>query len=372
MSITEFENSLVELTFYRGRVALHAVLKAFDIGSGDEVALQAFTCIAVPEAIMAAGARPRYVDIEATGFNIDAANLRRKLTPRTRAIVVQHSYGIPADMDSILRVAQEAGLPVIEDCCHTLASTYKGETVGGFGVAGFYSYEWGKPIVAGIGGAAVVNDPGLRQRVHGAYENYRIPGMTRLARIQLQYYAFGLLYRPLLYWPVRSLFHRLGSLGMAESNYNPMDEGNIAEDFSLRMAPPLQRRLVHNLTKLDAQTRHSRWAAGEYRTRIESTAVTHPIPPEDSDTVFARYPLRATDKTGLLAAARRANVELSEWYATPVHPLAGQELRLVHYEPGSCLNAEARCSEVVALPTHPAVSKRDVDRAIRFLNEATR
>jgi len=357
------------LFFYRGRVALCAILKALGIEQQDQVAMQAFTCIAVPEALMAAGARPIYVDVESNGFNMDADDLARKLTPKTRAIVVQHTFGIPADMDRILRVARQAGLPIIEDCCHTLASEYKGKPLGAFGVASFYSSEWGKPIVAGIGGSAVVNDPQLRERMHRAYQTYRTPGAAALSRIQLQYYAFALLYRPLLFWPVRSLFHRLSSLGVAVNNYNPMGEGNIAEDFSLRMAPALQRRLARKLTKLDAQTHHSRWVAGEYQARIRSAAVAHPVLPTGSDTVFARYPLLATNKPELLAAARRANVELSEWYATPVHPLVDKELRLVHYEPGSCPNAEARCDEIVALPTHPAVSKRDVDRAIRFLNE---
>jgi dTDP-4-amino-4,6-dideoxygalactose transaminase len=363
---------LVKNTYFRGRVALYAVLRGLGIGKDNDVVLQAFTCIAVPEAIMAAGARPRYIDIEATGFNMDATDLKRKLTPKTRAIVVQHTYGIPADMDRLLQVAREAGLPIIEDCCHTLASTYHGKTTGSFGVASFYSYEWGKPIVAGIGGSAVINDPELRDRVRESYENYRSPGAMSQVRIQLQYYAFRLLYRPAFYWPVRSVFHRLGSLGVAESNYNPVGEGNIAEDFSLRMAPALQRRLARKLMALDQQTRHSRWVAGEYQARIRSAVVSHPALPEGSDTVFARYPLLAKDKPALLAAARKANVEVSEWYSTPVHPLSGEELRLVHYEPGSCPNAEALCKEVVTLPTHPATSKRDVDRTVGFLNEAGR
>ncbi|HIE26284.1 TPA: hypothetical protein EYP66_03250, partial [Candidatus Poribacteria bacterium] len=89
-----------KLTFFRGRVALYAILKALNIGPGDEVATQAFTCVAVPEGIMASGARPVWVDIEVDGYNMDAEDLRRKLTLRTRAIIVQHTYGIPADMDS--------------------------------------------------------------------------------------------------------------------------------------------------------------------------------------------------------------------------------------------------------------------------------
>jgi dTDP-4-amino-4,6-dideoxygalactose transaminase len=284
--------------------------------------------------------------------------------------VVQHTYGIPADMERITQVAQWAGLSIIEDCCHTLASSYKGKTTGAFGAASFYSFEWGKPIVIGLGGSAVIHDPALRDRVREAYAHYKIPGAISQARIQLQYVAFKFLFRPSLYWPVRSLFHWLGSLGVAESNYNPIEEGNMAEDFGLRMSPALQRRLARKLPELDRLTQHSRWAASEYRSRIKSAAVSHPILSKDSDTVFARYPLLAQDKDTLLAAARKANVELSEWYATPIHPLSGKELTKVHYELGSCPNAEARCREIVTLPVHSAVRRQDIDRAVKFLDES--
>ena len=149
---------LGELLYFRGRVALHAILNGLGIGSGDEVALQAFTCVAVPEGIMATGARPVWIDIESDGYNMAPESLESRITPRTSAIVVQHTYGIPADLERILSIAERHQIPVIEDCCHTLASTYHGKPVGSFGVASFYSFEWGKPLVAGIGGAAVVND----------------------------------------------------------------------------------------------------------------------------------------------------------------------------------------------------------------------
>jgi len=369
MSSEGFSSSMVELTFFRGRVALYAILKALEIGEGDEVITQAFTCVAVPEAIMAAGARPVYVDLESNSFNMDADDLEGKITSRTRAIIVQHTYGIPADMERIIPLAERAGVPVIEDCCHSLASTYRDRIVGSFGVASFYSFEWGKPIVVGIGGSAVVNDSELRDKVRRQYRTYQFPGLLSQSRIQLQYLAFRLLFKPSLYWRIRGLFHWLGSIGVAESNYNPIDEGSVAEDFSLRMPKSLQRRLARKLTALDRQTAYSRWAAREYRSRIQSEVVAHPVLPDDSSTVFARYPLVTEYKEGLLRKARQANVELADWYSTPVHPLSPQELPLVHYTLGRCPNAEGRCRQVVTLPTHPAVKKRDIDRAIEFLNE---
>lgn len=354
--------------YYRGRVALSAILKALNIGDGDEVATQAFTCVAVPEAIMATGSRPLYIDIEESGFNMSADDLQRKITHRTRAIIVQHTYGIPAALDSIVDVAQLTNLPIIEDCAHTHVSSYRGETVGSYGVASFYSYEWGKPIVVGIGGGAKINDAELREKVIVDYVNYEYPALIRQVRIQIQYIAFIILFRPTLYWPVRSLFHWLSSLGIAESNYNPVGEGNLSIDFDLRMPKLLQRRLERKEQFTKSYSDYSRWTSDQYRTRIKSETVYHPKLPDDVNVVYARYPLVTSKKNMLLAAARRSNVELAEWYSTPVHPLSGKELSSVNYAVGTCPNAEARCEEVVTLPVHPAVKQRDIDKTVQFLN----
>lgn len=360
--------NMKELAYFRGRVGLYAILKALGIGSGDHVAIQAFTCLAVPEGVMATGAFPVYVDITEDGFNVDSNDLEKKLTSQTRAIVVQHTYGIPASMDHIIGIATAHGIPVIEDCCHTLVSTYKGKTVGSFGMGGFYSYEWGKPMVAGVGGTLIINDEKLMEAVQADYSHYRVPSIGRRMKIELQYQAFSLLYRPSLYWPVRTLFHWLGNMGLAESNYNPV--GKIADDFKLRMSPAVKRRMVNKIKRLDTHTQHSRWVSNQYRERIVSDFVSHLNLQADNDTVYARYPLLAKNKQELLTEARRARVELAEWYATPVHPLNGSDLHLVNYKTGSCPNAEKRCLEVVTLPVHGGVRQKDIDRAVEFLNRA--
>ena len=360
---------VAKLSFYRGRVALSAILKALDIGGGDHVAIQAFTCLAVPEGVLATGAKPRYVDIESDGYNMDPNDLMAKITSQTRVIVVQHTFGIPARMDRIMEIAERAGLPVIEDCCHTLKSTYHGRLLGTYGVASFYSYEWGKPIVVGLGGSALVNDDSLRQRVDEAYPEYRNPSMLRRLKLELQYRAFGLLYWPRLFWPVRTMFHTLSKLGAAEGNFNPVTaEGEVAEDFSLRMAPHLRRRLLRKLRQVDEHARHSQLLTAQYRSQIATPTVRHPEPSPGSETVYARYPLRVQDKPGMLVRARQRNVEMAEWYRTPVHPVSPEQLHLVDYEPGSCPNAETRASEIVSLPTHGRVGQRYLNRIVDFLN----
>jgi dTDP-4-amino-4,6-dideoxygalactose transaminase len=343
------------------------MLKGLGVGKGDEVALQAFTCIANPEAIMAIGAKPLYIDIEKNGVNMDVDDLKKKLTSNTKAIVVQHTFGIPADLEPLLNLASEKNIPVIEDCCHTLDSEYKGKRVGSFGVGAFYSYEWGKPIVAGIGGSAGINDAALKEKVEDDYKNFVMPPAGNQLRLQLQYLAHSILYRPILYWPLKQLYHFLGSIGAAESNYNPVQEGNMADDFTFRMSSPLQKRLEEKLKALESISEHSCALSAAYG-EINNPAVVIPKTPADAKTVFARFPLLVENKPEVLKKAKRKNVELAEWYATPIHPLKGKELESIYYSIGSCPEVEKRAGEIVTLPCHPKVSKRFAAKAVKFFD----
>lgn len=361
-------SDMTALSYYRGRVALYAILKALEMGHGAEVLLQAFTCRAVPEAIVASGARPVYIDIDETGYNMDAEDLRQKITSKTKAIVVQHTYGIPANMDTIVSIAGALGIPVIEDCCHTFASMYQGKLVGSLGVGSFYSFEWGKPIAAGIGGTLQINDPVIKERVLADYVTYRSPDLLSQAKIEIQYYVFALTYRPSLYWTVRSMFRWFESFGLAVGNYNPVGERDIAIDFCLRMMPRVKKRLKARLLNARNQLIHSLAITEQYGRRISTGGVTHPIFPEGCDVVLARYPLRVNNKKELLSKAKDARVEIADWYSTPVHDLKDRNLSLVYYETGCCPNAEIRCNEVVTLPVHKRVGQRDIDRAVDLIN----
>lgn len=122
---------------YKGRIALYVILEALNIGAGDEVVVPGFTCMTVPLPLLSLGATPVYADIRPQDYNVDPTRLEPMVTPRTRAIVVQHTFGIPAEMDCIVETARRRGLHPIEDCCHTLTSSYKGRRVGTFGEAAF-------------------------------------------------------------------------------------------------------------------------------------------------------------------------------------------------------------------------------------------
>ncbi len=135
------------ISFNSGRSSLMAILDSLGLEKGSEILLQAFTCNAVPNPIIWAGLKPVYVDVNEQTFNIDPEDLRKKITLRQaqgghpRAVIVQHTFGLPAYMDEIIRICQENNLILIEDCAHSLGAEYRGKKVGTIGRISFFSFS---------------------------------------------------------------------------------------------------------------------------------------------------------------------------------------------------------------------------------------
>lgn len=147
-----------------GTVAIHLALLALDIGPGDEVIVPTLTYIASVNTIIQAGAHPVFVDSLPSTWQIDPDDVRRKITPKTKAIMAVHLYGLPCDMDALLAICQEHGLKLIEDCAEAFGSYYKGRHVGTFGDAATFSFFGNKTITTGEGGMVVVRDKAVMDK----------------------------------------------------------------------------------------------------------------------------------------------------------------------------------------------------------------
>jgi len=147
-----------------GTAALHLIVKALDIGPGDEVLVPSFTFAASVNAFLYEGAAPVFVEPEPDTYNLDVADLERRITPRTRAIMAVDVFGHPADWDGLERVARRHGLVVIDDCCEAIGATYRGRRLGSFGVAGAFAFYPNKQMTTGEGGMIVTGDAQLAER----------------------------------------------------------------------------------------------------------------------------------------------------------------------------------------------------------------
>ena len=145
-----------------GTAALHIILRAMGIGPGDEVITVSHTFIATAEAIVLAGARPVFVDIDPDTYLMDVGQIEAKITPRTKAILPVHLYGQTADMDPILEIARATACEVIEDACQAHGAEYKGRRAGSLGDAAAFSFYFSKNLGAyGEGGFITTNDDEL-------------------------------------------------------------------------------------------------------------------------------------------------------------------------------------------------------------------
>src|ERR1700688_2347533 len=144
-----------------GTSGLHLCIRALGISDGDEVIAPSFTFIAVANALCYERATPVFVDIDPTTLNLDPSRIEEAITPRTRAIVVVHTFGLPAALAEILEIARRHQLFVIEDACEALGAEYEGRKVGSFGDAGVFGFYPNKQITTGEGGIVVTNDPQL-------------------------------------------------------------------------------------------------------------------------------------------------------------------------------------------------------------------
>ncbi|MFI5071279.1 MAG: DegT/DnrJ/EryC1/StrS family aminotransferase, partial [Terriglobales bacterium] len=161
-----------------GSDALLLALLALDVRPGDEVITTPFTFVATAGAIARIGAKPVFVDIDPATFNIDPAQIENAITPRTRAILPVHLFGMAADMDAILEIAAKRGLPVIEDAAQSIGARYRGKAAGNLGAMGCFSFFPSKNLGgAGDGGMITTNDQKLAERlrllrVHGSRKKY--------------------------------------------------------------------------------------------------------------------------------------------------------------------------------------------------------
>jgi perosamine synthetase len=158
-----------------GTAGLHLCVRALDIGEGDEVLVPSFTFIAAANVIRYERAVPVFVDIDPETLNIDPGRIEEAITPRTRAILVPHTFGRPADMDSILKISERHGLLVIEDACEAIGAEYRGRMAGSMGRVGVFAFYPNKQITTGEGGMVVTADPVLARRIRalrnqGRYE----------------------------------------------------------------------------------------------------------------------------------------------------------------------------------------------------------
>jgi perosamine synthetase len=354
--------------FASGRVGLYGILRAMEVTQGDEVLVQAPTHVVVPNAIRYTGAKPVFVDSRPENFNMDLNQAEARVTSKTKVLLVQHTFGIPVDLDAALDLARRHRLRIVEDCAHALGARYDGRHVGAFGDAAFFSTEE-KTISSGMGGVVVTNDPALAERIGHFQADCTDPSSLLAARYLLKLLVFHLITQPSVHRYTRPLYRLLRSRIIAPAaTSNEEARGERPAGYEMRLSNAQAAVALSQVRRLQANLAHRHEMATAYTGCLRGNGFPVPQPPAKASPAFARYPVCVPNKEVVMRAAARHAI-LGQWLSEPVDGAAPPGDR--DYQPASCPNAERIVAHLVNLPTHLRVHRDDVERIVRAMAAAS-
>jgi dTDP-4-amino-4,6-dideoxygalactose transaminase len=308
-----------------GTSALHLALRVLDVGPGDEVITVAMSFVATAWPILYAGAHPVFVDVDPVRMTMDPDLLERAITARTKAIIVVHLYGQPADLSAILPIARAHGVPVIEDCAQAVGATLEGKHVGTLGVLGCFSFYPSKNLGAyGEGGAVTTGDPALAERLE-RLRNHAQSGPYLHEEIGYNY--------------------RLNSF-----------QGAV-----------LSVKLRH----LEAWTERRIALAARYGRELAGTGLRLPAPGPAAHErhVFHLYVVRHPRREAFRARLRERGIETAVHYPRPIH--LQPVMRAWGGKEGDLPVTEDIARSCVSLPLYPEMPDADQDRVVTVVREVS-
>lgn len=352
-------------SFNSGRSALYFLLKQLGIQKGDEVIVQAFTCVAAIEPLIWVGAKPVFADIDQT-LNLHPKGVERKITPKTKAIIAQHTCGVPAQVEEIIKIAKENKLFLIEDCAHALGATYKGKPVGSFGDASFFSFGRDKIISSVFGGLALINE---KLTIKNEHSLTKLKKESQSLKFPNNLWVMQQIFHPILFSLILPLYNFLG-LGkfllfifqkmqlLSKPVYYQEFEGKRPDIFPRKLPNALAKLALHQLNKLEKYNEMRKKIAGQYKlfSKIDY----------DSGSVFLRFPLMTENAESIYDKAKSKKIILGRWYSNIIDP-KGVDIVKIGYELGSCPKAEEAAKKIINLPTYPTLGERQVSQLVTFL-----
>ena len=308
--------------------ALHLSLVALGVGPGDEVLVPDFTFPATANVVVQQNATPVLVDVRLTDFAIDPDDLERRITPRAKAIMPVHPFGLPADMRRVGEIGERHGLAVVEDAACALGATLDGRQVGAFGIAGCFSFHPRKSITTGEGGMITTADDELAQRI-----------------------------------------------GLLRSHGGVREGGRFrfeAAGFNYRMSDILAAVGVAQMRKLATFLAARRRVAGWYDAALADVAgVRRPVTPESATHTYQSYVVlleERVDRDGVIAALRGEGIETTiGTYALHVEPFFARAYGL---QPGERPSSYRAFTGSLALPLHGGMRKDEVATVTDALTRA--
>jgi dTDP-4-amino-4,6-dideoxygalactose transaminase len=368
----KYFNVKYAFAFNSGRSSLLAILNSLVIKPESEVLLQAFTCNAAANPVLWTGLKPVYIDCNENDFNIDIKDLSKKITGNSRVLMVQHTFGMPADMEEVLKIAREKNLILIEDCAHSLGAEYDGKKVGTFSKAAFFSFSRDKIISSVYGGVVITNDDDLAKRIGEFSKNLKCPSY---------YWIFQQLLHPvLLNWLILPIygFIDIGKIFLVASQWLHIlskavhwkeKRGKMPSYFPGKLPNGLAVLALNQFPKIDRFNRHRKDMADYYYKELKDSSFILPKEFEKRKNVFLRFTVKHPDAISIIYRSwKKENILIGDWYTSPIAP-ADTKIEKMGYKMGDCPNAERLSNITFNLPTHINISIKDAERVVGFLKK---
>jgi len=349
-----------------GRSAIYLILKAAKIGRGDEVIIQAYTCNAVPNPILWTGARPIYADINPDTLNADPNQVEDKITSKTKAIIIQHTFGRPGPIEELQSIATKHNILLIEDCAHCLGGTYNGKRLGTFGDVSILSFGREKVISSLAGGAIIVRNERLVKPIIDLVSQLPSISSKRMAHEFFNFFAWRVL--------LRRIYFKDGGLTFIKQ-LNKHDFFNVVTSqkekigekpawYPSAMPNVLAQIAQEEFEDLEKRNKSRREIGQFYLNNIKNTDFKLLA---DHEGIYLRFVAFHKEAANILAEARKKRFWFGNWYNTPVYPKGIDEQKL-GYERGSCPNAEKCARETINLPNYLGMALGEAQQVVDFIN----
>lgn len=359
-----------------GRQALVVLLKALDIQQGDKVGVCGYTCFSVVEAVKVCGAVPVYLDVD-DHLCIAPREILRHTPGEIKVVILQHTFGVPGQLDELLNACDKIGATVVEDCAHAFGCFWKGKPLGQFGQGAIYSSEWGKPYTTGQGGMLTVNSTQLLNKVDDWIRSMASPvSLRHRFLLGLERCVYSILGDSKIR---RYIFRLCDIVRHADFTLKPAagPEGNPwSSQGYVKIQDPWTAAVgLRRLREWPQRMRLRRDNTAMIERHLKNAEMTLWPRPQDANVTLLLYPILVSCKPELLQESRRLKLDLTIWYESPVNPLQGKDLSIVNYYRGMCPKAEDMIRHLVYLPTGPRLNRQKLQQTFnavkRFKSKTT-
>jgi dTDP-4-amino-4,6-dideoxygalactose transaminase len=335
--------------FTRGRQALVVLLKAIGVSAGDRIGVCGYTCLSVPEAVIRCGAVCVFLDIDEE-LCIVPEEILKQGHGGLKAVILQHTFGNPGNLDRLLDACTKIDAVVIEDCAQSFGGKWNGKPLGSFGAGAIYSFQWGKPYSTGQGGMLTVNSEEMLRSVDHVIISDAIPdSIGSDLWLAVQRGANRLVTRTAFERTAKKVYIALQRLGLIKGSFDVTGNFPLFRGYIKLAGPMMSRAGIRQLENWPYRKRRKQKQAENIAAFFEQSEIRWPIN-NKADPVLLRYPFFSNNKDTILRESASRGLHIAGWFSSPVHPLSGMSLGKVGYRNGDCPNAEKVSRTILHLP----------------------